>query len=152
MARLPKRLQDRVMPKYKAVTPLVAYDGFKNSGDFVFVAPEQLRKLDGLVYNDEDFVDYMEQPLASVVQHSSGITLHLSEGTGQLSAITFFETAKDLDQHQLAQLQDYYDAQMSDGIGENLLSDLQSRPDVEFRLEVFWLFDSQMGSQLQRVT
>jgi len=139
------------MPKYKAVTPLVAFDGFTNSGDFVFVAPEQLRMLDGLVYKDEDFVEYMEQPLAAVVQHSSGITLRLNEGTGQLSAITFFETVRELDEHQLAQLKDYYDGQMSDGIGENLLTDLQSRADVEFRLEVFWLYDSNMGSQLQRM-
>ena len=141
------------MPTYKAVTPLVAFNGFTNNGgDFRFVAPGQLKILDGLAYKDEEFLEYMEQPLASVVLHSSGITLHLNEGNGQLSAVTFFETEKELDEQQIVELKKYYDGQMSDGIGENLLTELQSRADVEFRLEVFWLYDAKMGSQLQRVT
>lgn len=139
------------MPTYKAITPLVAFDGFTNSGDFRYVASEQLKLLDGLEYNDEDFVEYMVQPMASVVQESSGIKLQLNEANGQLSAVTFFKTAKELDKQEIAQLKDYYDGQMSDGIGENLLSELQHRADIEFQLEVFGLYDAKMGSQLQRV-
>ena len=140
------------MPTYKAVTPLVAFDGFTNSGDFRLVAPEQLKMLDGLEYNDEDFVEYMEQPLASIVQQSSGIKLYLNDGNGQLTAVTYFEAARELDEQEIVQLKNYYDGQMSDGIGENLLSELQNRADVGFRLDVFGLYDSNMGSQLRKVT
>jgi hypothetical protein len=147
-----RMLQERVMPTYKAVTPLVAFDGFTNSGNFRFVAPKQLMMLNGLEYNDEDFIEYMEQPLSSVVQQSSGITLQLNEGTGALSAVTYFETAQELDEQHITQLKSYYDGQMSDGIGENLLGELQRRADVEFRLAVYWLYDENMGSHLDRVT
>src|SRR5262245_33367610 len=140
------------MPTYRAVTPLVAFDGFTDDGDFKFVKSEQLKMLDGLEYNDEHFVEHMDQPIASLVQHSTGITLHLNESDGQISAVTHFETARELDEQQIAQLKKDYDGQMSDGIGENLLSELKTRADVKFRLEVYWLYDETMGSQLHRVT
>lgn len=143
---------EQVMPTYEAVTPLIAFDGFTNSGDFRRVAVEHLRMLDGLEYNEEDFVEYLEEPLASVVLKSSGIKLSLNGDNGQLTAITFFETAKELNEHELAQISAYYFGQMADGIGENLLSEIQSRDDVGFRLEVFGLYDESMKSQLRRVT
>ena len=139
------------MSTYKAVTPLVAFDGFTNSGQFRFVAPERLKVLDGMEYNDEDFVQYIEKPLAAFVDRSSGIKLHLNDETGHLCAVTYFETTKELDEQEVAQLKSDYDGQMSDGIGENLLNELQDRADVDFRLEVFGLFDAQMGSQLEKV-
>lgn len=140
------------MPTYKAFTPLVAFDGFTDSGGFKLVPSEQLRMLDGLEYNDGDFVEYMEQPLAAVVQHSSGIKLHLNEGNGSLAAVTFFETTRELDEQEIAQLKDYYDGQMADGIGENFLGELQNRADVGFRLEVYWLYDASMRPELRKVT
>src|SRR5687767_5897312 len=141
------------MPTYKAVTPLVAFDGFTDSGrDFRFVAQGKLKMLDGLEYDDEDFVEYMEKPLASFVDRSSGIKLHLNDETGHLSAVTYFETTKELDEQEVAQLKSYYDGQMSDGIGENLLGELQDRADVDFRLAVFGLYDAKMGSQVEKVT
>src|SRR5262249_15723504 len=138
------------MPTYRAVTPLVAFDGFTNSGGFKFVESEHLKMLDGVEYNDEDFVEHMDQPLASLVQHSTGITFHLNESNGQVSAVTSFETAKELDEQQIPHLKNYYDGQMSDGIGENFLGELVERADVNFRLAVFWLYDATRGSQLQR--
>ncbi len=140
------------MPTYKAVTPLVAFDGFTNSGGFRLVPSEQLRMLDGLEYNDGDFVEYLEPPPASVVQQASGITLHLGDGSGSLAAVTYFETTRELDEQEIAQLKDYYDGQMADGIGENLLGELQDRADVGFRLEVYWLYDETMRPQLRKVT
>jgi len=140
------------MPTYRAITPLVAFDGFTNDGDFKLVESGQLKMLDGLEYNDEDFVEHMDQPIASLVQHSTGIRLHLNESDGQISAVTHFETARELDEQQIAHLKKDYDGQMSDGIGENLLSELKSRADVKFRLEIFWLYDETKGSQLRRVT
>jgi|SRR5581483_2283034 len=141
------------MPTYKAVTPFVAFDGFTNDGrEFKFVTPERLKVLDGLEYNHEDFVEFMEESLASLFSRSSGIKLHLNDETGHLSAVTLFETTKELDEQEVVQLKTYYDGQMSDGIGENLLGELQDRADVDFRLAVFWLYDEKMGSQLQRVT
>lgn len=139
------------MPTYKAVTPLVAFVGFTPSGDFVYALAKQLKVLDGLEYRDEDFVEYMDQPLASVVQHASGIRLAQNDDNTPLVAITHFEASKELDEEELKQLKDYYDGQMSDGIGENFLSELQRRDDVEFRLEVFGLYDAAMSSQLQQV-
>jgi hypothetical protein len=41
---------------------------------------------------------------------------------------------------------------MSDGIGENLLSEIKNRPDIQFRLEVYWLYENDMESKLRLVT
>jgi hypothetical protein len=139
------------MPTYEAVTPLVAFVGFTSSGDFDFASWEEVKVLDGVEYIDEDFVEHMDQPLASVVQQSSGIRLAQSKDNGQLAATTRFEASRELDETELRQLKDYYDAQMSDGIGENVLNELQGRADVQFRLEIFWLYDRAMSSQLRKV-
>ena len=125
------------MPTYEAVTPLVAFVGFTPSGDFNFASRGQLRVLDGAAYINEDFVDYMDQPLAAIMEKGRGIRLAQRENDGQLVAITHLETSMELSETELSQLKDYYDAQMSDGIGENFLTELQTRPDVQFRLEVF---------------
>ena len=122
------------MRTYEAITPLVAFDGFTKSGDFYHVPVEHLRMLDGLEYNEEDFVAYMEEPLTSFVLKSSGIKLFLDEDNGRLNAATHFETSRELNEQEIAQLECYCYAQMCDGIGENLLGRIQSRQDVGFRL------------------
>lgn len=139
------------MSTYEAITPLVAFVGFTPSGDFNFATRNQLTVLDGAAYIDEDFVDYMDQPLAAIIKKGRGIRIAQRDSDGQLVAITHFETSKELSETEIAQLKDYYDAQMSDGIGENFLTELQTRPDVQFRLEVFWLYDSAIRSQIQKV-
>lgn len=139
------------MPTYEAVTPLVAFVGFTPSGDFNFASLDQLKVLDGAAYIEEDFVDYMDQPLAAIVRKGRGIRLSQRESDGQLVAITNFEASKELAETELTQLKDYYDAQMSDGIGENFLTELQTRPDVQFRWEVFWLYDAAIRSQIQKM-
>lgn len=138
------------MPTYIATTPLVAFDGFTDSGGFRHVPKESLRVLNGLEYTAEDFVEHMDESLASLVFHSSGIRLSLDDGL--LTAVSNFECRRELSEQEIAQLKEYYDGQMSDGIGENLLSEIQNRADVGFRLEVFWLYDNTMGSQLRIVT
>lgn len=140
------------MPTYKAVTPIVAYAGFTKQGDFKLVPLDQLKMLDGMEYNEESFLEHMDQPLASLLKKASGIKLSLNEGNDVLTAVTYFESAKDLSEQELEQLKSYYYGQMCDGIGENLLSELKQREDVGFRLEVYGLYESDMGSQLQKVT
>ncbi len=137
------------MPTYIAITPIVAFDGFTESGGFKNVPPEHLKMLDGLEYTEENFVEYMEEPLSSLVVSCNGIRLSLDADNGVLTAVSQFESNRELNEDEIAQLRRYYDGQMSDGIGENLLSEIQNRPDVGFRLEVFWLYDSNMGSQLR---
>jgi hypothetical protein len=140
------------MPTYKAVTPLVAFDGFTESGGFRLVPLDHLRMLDGLEYTEEDFVEHVEEPLSGLLVSCSGIKLSQDEGNGVLTAVSHFESTRELNEHEVAQLKSYYDGQMSDGIGENLLSEIQDRADVGFRLEVFWLYDDNMGSELRKVT
>lgn len=139
------------MTTYEAVTPLVAFVGFTSSGGFNFASSEQLKVLDGIEYVDEDFVEYMDQPLASVIKQARGIRLSQRGENGQLVASTYFEASKELDETELTQLKNYYDAQMSDGIGENFLTELQNRTDVQFRVEVFWLYDAAMQSHVRKV-
>jgi hypothetical protein len=140
------------MPIYKGATPLAAFDGFTTSGEFNHVPLERLRFLEGLEYAKEDFVEYMEEPLASLVTSCSGITLCLDEGKGVLTAVSHFECRRELNEQELAQLKACYDGQMSDGIGENFLGEIQDRTDVGFRLEVFWLYETSMRSALTQVT
>lgn len=140
------------MPTYKAVTPLVAFAGFTKEGDFQLVPSDRLKMLAGIEYNEESFLEYMDQPLASVLTKATGIKLSLNEGNDVLTAVTFFESAKELNEQELDQLKSDYYGQMCDGIGENLLSELQNREDVGFRLEVYGLYKSDMGPQLQMAT
>jgi hypothetical protein len=140
------------MPTYKAITPLVAFDGFTESGDFKHAPRLRLKVLDGLEYKEECFVTYMDEPLSSFALRSSGIKLSLNAYHGLLTAVTFFETDRELTEDELSLLKSDYDAQMSDGIGENFLSEIQAREDVAFRLEVYWLYDSNMASQLRIAT
>ena len=140
------------MPIYEALTPLVAFNGFTEAGGFRHVSLEGLRVLDGLDYTAEDFVTYMEEPLASLMIKSNGIKLSLDEANCLLTAVSRFESKRELNEQELVLLKHYYDAQMSDGIGENLLSEIKNGPDIQFRLEVYWLYENDMESKLRLVT
>ncbi|MEX1228721.1 MAG: hypothetical protein WEB58_00690 [Planctomycetaceae bacterium] len=139
------------MPTYEALTPLVAFEGFTKSGDFQHVPVDRLKTLDGLAYTEECFVTHMDEPVSSYVVKSNGIRLSLNADNGQLTAVTHFETPRELTEEEISQLKRNYDGQMSDGIGENFLSEIQARADVPFRLEVFWLYDTSKGSQVRGV-
>ena len=140
------------MPIYEAMTHLVAFDGFTKAGGFRHAPLESLRLLDGLDYTAEDFVHEMEEPLASFIINSNGIKLSLDEANCQLTAVSHFESTRELNEQEIALLKHDYDAQMSDGIGENFFSEIQSRPDVQFRLELYWLYETDRGSKLRLVT
>ena len=74
------------MRTYEAITPLVAFDGFTKSGDFNHVPVEHLRMLDGLEYNEEDFVAYMEEPLRIAGKTTSVFRLVRSDSCTSVAA------------------------------------------------------------------
>lgn len=137
------------MPTYRAVTPFAAYDGFTDRGEFNFVDASQLSVLDGLTYTEENIVEYMDEPLRALVAGWSGIRLAIDKLSESLTAVSIFECPHELSEAELGQLKDYYDAQMSDGIGENFLSEIAGRNDVHFELAVFWLYDRSQSSTLE---
>ena len=142
---------EQAVPTYRAITPFVAFDGFTERGDFNYVPPERLKVLDGLTYTAENIVEYMDAPLSSVVVGWSGIRLFIDEETGLLTAESHIESTRDLSETEIADLKADYDGHMSDGIGENFLSEIQSTRDLGFKLAVYWLYEESKGSQLRAV-
>ena len=66
-----------------------------------------------MTYIEEDFVEHMYQPLVLFIQYASGAKLFYHEDRNELVAMTNFETSRELDEPELAQFKELYDAQMS---------------------------------------
>src|SRR5690242_4410276 len=86
--------------------------------------PGILRSLDGLVYDQERFTDYLggppeEDALAAALEPGGYITFSYRDGTEQLAAITEYCSRRPLSDAELHLLVDYTMGQWSDGIGEN---------------------------------
>jgi len=96
----------------------------EDDSDSKVTIPEILRSLDGLVYDEERFTDYLggtaeEDELASLVEPGGAIRFEYREGSELLTAITEYCCHVRLSGEQLKLLTDYTMGQWSDGIGEN---------------------------------
>jgi hypothetical protein len=96
----------------------------------VFLEDEQvtdltvLRTLDGLVYDDERFIDYLdagpaEDTVAAALEPGGVIRFGYSEGEELLRATTEYRSRRPLTDVELRLLVEYTMGQWSDGIGEN---------------------------------
>lgn len=88
------------------------------------VDPIVLRSLDGLVYADETFTDYIGGPseedrLAGALEPGGNLTFRYQPGDDLLAASTEYRTRRVLAPEELRLLVDYTMGQWSDGIGEN---------------------------------
>jgi hypothetical protein len=86
--------------------------------------PDVLRSLDGLVYDEEWFTDYIGGPLkedrlAAALEPGGVISLAYSDGEDVLTATTEYRSRRLLTAAELQLLVDYTMGQWSDGIGEN---------------------------------
>jgi hypothetical protein len=86
--------------------------------------PSVLRKLNGLVYDDERFTDYLEgspeeDAVADALEPGGNIRFSHSSGADLLTATTEYDTRRPLTDSELRLLVDYTMGQWSDGIGEN---------------------------------
>ncbi len=94
--------------------------------------PVILRSLDGLVYNDERFTDYLGGPpdedvLAAALEPGGSIQFGYVEGEEVLSATTEYRSRRPLSTNELRLLVDYTMGQWSDGIGENWTGESEDR-------------------------
>ena len=86
-------------------------------------APEMLRPLDGLTYDDETFTDFLggpeeEDALAAALE-SGGILRFGYDGREVLTATTEYLSRRRLTDAEVRLLVEYTMGQWSDGIGEN---------------------------------
>lgn len=86
--------------------------------------PIVLRSLDGLVYDEERFTDYIggppeEDELAAALEPSGIISFRYHDGDELLAATTEYRSRRPLTDGELRLLVDYTMGQWSDGIGEN---------------------------------
>ena len=85
--------------------------------------PAILRSLDGLVYDEERFTDYLggpgEDELAAVLEPGGILAFGYCEGDELLSATTEYRSRRPLSEAELRLLVEYTMGQWSDGIGEN---------------------------------
>jgi hypothetical protein len=93
-------------------------------GDEQVSDPAVLRSLDGLVYDEERFTDYIggredEDVLAAALEPGGIISFRYVEGNDLLSATTEYRAYRPLTAAELRLLVEYTMGQWSDGIGEN---------------------------------
>jgi hypothetical protein len=86
--------------------------------------PVILRSLDGIVYDEERFTDYLGGPpeediVAAALESGGSIQFAYSEGEELLTATTEYRSRRALSADELRLLVDYTMGQWSDGIGEN---------------------------------
>jgi hypothetical protein len=86
--------------------------------------PDILRSLDGIVYDDERFTDYLGGPpeediVAAALESGGSLQFGYSEGEELLTAATEYRSRRPLSAEELRLLIDYTMGQWSDGIGEN---------------------------------
>ena len=86
--------------------------------------PAILRLLDGLVYDEEQFTDYLggpleEDKLAAALEPGGIIRFSYRDGDELLAAATEYRSRRQLTEAELKLLVDYTMGQWSDGIGEN---------------------------------
>lgn len=97
---------------------------FDPSTDSQVVDPEALSSLDGLVYNDECFTDYLggfpaEDALAAALDRGGDLRFRYCSGEDVLRVETIYRSRRPLTQEELDCLLEYTLGQWSDGIGEN---------------------------------
>lgn len=90
--------------------------------------PAVLRTLDGVVYEDERFTDYLgdlegeaegEEALATALESGGALRFGYKEGDEWLSAMTEYRSKRPLSDSELRRLLEYTSGQWSDGIGAN---------------------------------
>jgi hypothetical protein len=89
--------------------------------------PKVLGSLNGLVYDEERFTDYIggpavEDELATALEPGGGLSFSYHEGDRLLCVTTEYRICRPLSEMELRLLVDYTMAQWSDGIGENWTS------------------------------
>ena len=92
--------------------------------DVPVTEPNVLRTLDGIVYDEERFTDYLggpseEDELAAKLEPGGDIRFGYLNGEELLTATTEYRCLKSLTEAELHLLVDYTMGQWSDGIGEN---------------------------------
>jgi hypothetical protein len=91
-----------------------------------------LRSLDGLVYDDERFTDYIggspaEDELAAALEPGGCLRFQYREGGDLLGVTTEYSSRRPLTDAELQLLVRYTMGQWSDGIGENWTCESQDR-------------------------
>ncbi len=88
--------------------------------------PAVLRTLDGVVYDDERFTDYLgdfedegEVTLATALESGGNLRFGYKEGDEWLMAMTEYRSKRPLSESELRRLLEYTSGQWSDGIGAN---------------------------------
>ncbi len=93
-------------------------------GDDRITYPPVLRKLDGLVYDDECFTDFLggtevEDALSASLERGGSLRFEYLTGSALLRVTTEYRANRTLTPEELQSLASYTEGQWSDGIGEN---------------------------------
>ena len=97
---------------------------FSDDDDAQVTDTSILRSLDGIVYDEEQFTDYIgcspeEATLAAALEPGGIISFGYLDGGDVLAAVTEYRSRRPLTDAELHMLVDYTMGQWSDGIGEN---------------------------------
>lgn len=103
-----------------------------DSNDELVTSADLLRQLDGIVYDDEAFTEFLGGPseetaIALLLDHGGHLSFRFDESAGQLIASTEYRVVRPLHEGELKTLVNYTLGQWSDGIGENLVGESLDR-------------------------
>lgn len=99
-----------------------------DDADQIVQDPAVLNSYHGFVYNDERFTDYLggaenENALAELLNPGGYLRFEYDGKSPFLTAITEYQTIRELEDAELDLLVHYTSGQWSDGIGENLATE-----------------------------
>jgi len=99
-----------------------------DSDDEEVTSADVLRQLDGIIYEDEAFTDFLGGPshetaIALLLEHVGRLSFRFDESLQQLVTVTEYRAARLFQDDELSTLVDYTLGQWSDGIGENFVGE-----------------------------
>src|SRR5438132_1574092 len=95
---------------------------FDNTTKEEITQPEELKKLDGVVYTEDSCCEYLSGDLDQIGLTGGLLRLAYMTGKNQLRVITDYQSPRELKPKELKALVKETNAQWSDGIGESYYS------------------------------
>ncbi|MDQ8209743.1 hypothetical protein QEH52_19650 [Coraliomargarita sp. SDUM461003] len=107
---------------------IIGFAQVTDDDDNFISAPEILKKLDGIVYDDEFQTDYIggsdaENTLEEKLYRSGNMYFHFQPGENYLRVESIFDLKEELTKEEIQLLVENTLGQWSDGMGENFTSE-----------------------------
>jgi len=125
--------------KLKTKTPIYVFTGISGN-DILYISNEKLEALNGRVYEDEVFTDYLNEPFYSMGISGGKMVLEYEKGGNEIFSVSVFEFPKDISQKEIDDFIEDINGQISDGMGSNFFQELSE--EIQAEIEMADAFDN----------